>query len=232
MKRFVSLLLIAVGLIYFFHDSSIGNVNRELWKRNRRGGNRHGGGGGGGFGSRGGSLGSEGGKSRGSHSVDSRDGGDGQSRGGCGFTKLKAFIGPYPGNTDDKTSPRGYLKVDFDKNDNMRVAYGLQKVSQCKQCAIIVHSGVSCDAVENIGEAYYGNGTSNPWDGPNASYDVYADFNNTQGQFLVNNGYNATGNNGKAVVVYGSGGEGLGCGVLNGKGRKKKGKSRYRGWQV
>ena len=130
-------------------------------------------------------------------------------------TMLKAEIGSYPGYTGD-LEVEGKVTVSFSSDSTFEFSYDLEGLEEeCIGCGIHIHAGMSCDDADLVlGHGWQTVITQDLWTAAGGS--VYnAVDGKSEGSFMLYNGYSYIENRGHAVVVHGSDGTRIGCGVLN-----------------
>lgn len=143
---------------------------------------------------------------------------------------LYTCISRYPGYSGPNDLSESKVTVTFfdgDDGEEMLFKYSLKGAkSGCEDCGIHIHAGTTCDDKDLVGGHYWDPGPNKtildmwtPEEG--AVYNTSPTATSTKGSFYIDNGYDAEGNDGHAVVVHLQSndqyplGERYGCGVLS-----------------
>lgn len=143
---------------------------------------------------------------------------------GCGIyeeneegKKLVASMGKYPGYTGD-LDPSGRVKVIFNMDNTFTFEYNLKGVdTQCEECGIHIHTGVSCDSHDQVGGHYWNDVViKDLWTAAGgAVYKSKKRKGKAKGYFTLSNGYGYEENKHRAVVIHDKKtGARVGCGLL------------------
>ena len=149
---------------------------------------------------------------------------------GCGVLKegpipadvLTANIGTYP-KTASELTPTGTVTMTYSaawstgNSNDFVFAYDLQGVeSDCVECGIHVHSGMTCDDASLVGGHYWDDDKVNDlWTAAGGAVYTSDGKGDGKGYFVLNNGYGYLNNRYHAVTVHAKDGTRIGCGVLD-----------------
>jgi len=111
----------------------------------------------------------------------------------------------------------GQVSIVFESDGNFQFQYELQGIeATCVNCGVHIHDGTSC--ATDGGEHYWDQATMgfmDVWTVPNGAYYQGAPSGQATGAYTLYNGFGAEENRGRAVIVHGSDGSRIGCGLLN-----------------
>merc|ERR1712008_132082 len=141
---------------------------------------------------------------------------------GCGLLDLRwkmnallATVGPYPGQ-ESKITPTGTVRAYAFEDGVMMVHASLSNLeSECINCGIHFHKGLSCEDETLVGGHHWKLASipSDPWGTEKATY-TSDKSGKAERYYYVYNGFDFEDNMDHAVVVHAQDGSRIGCGLL------------------
>lgn len=130
---------------------------------------------------------------------------------------MSACLEPYPDYSGPLDVSGSKVAIAIRGKGDMKFMYNLEGTeSDCVDCGIHIHSGVSCEVADNVGGHF--------WDLNLTPVDMWtptggAVYNSdsdgkAKGSFEIQNGFKYTYNKG-VVVIHKQDGERIGCGILS-----------------
>lgn len=141
---------------------------------------------------------------------------------GCGLLgpesspkSMQANLDLYPGYTGAQ-EVGGQVTVTYYDDNTFNFQYSLTGVEvDCDGCGFHIHAGKSCDTADQVGgHEWNENQVNDLWKPIGGAVYTADDMGEAEGSFNLYNGFTYGKNMGHAVVVHGSDGSRLACGVL------------------